>query len=146
MNAKLNPINSVKVTLGVSAIVLVIVTTGFHKNEPSATYTPPIYTAKQSPDVVAVQTAVITSKSTGKATVKLDDFVLQVSFDYEAHPDNYGVQGSEFTAVDITQLSVDDIHDINGNAYRDFTNFNDIVQIKELVRGHLERNQMVEVA
>lgn len=146
MNAKLNPINSVKVTLGVSAIVLGVVTTGFYKNESSATYTPPIYTAKQSPDVVAVQTAVITSKSTGKATVKLDDFVLQVSFDYEAHPDNYGVPGSEFTAVDITQLSVDDIHDINGNAYRDFTNFNDIVQIKELVRGHLERNQMVEVA
>ncbi len=38
--------------------------------------------------------------------LKLDSFRLNVSFDFEAHPDSYGVPGSEFTAVDITQLTV----------------------------------------
>ncbi|WP_435722163.1 hypothetical protein [Acinetobacter baumannii] len=37
--------------------------------------------------------------------LKLDSFRLNVSFDFEAHPDSYGVPGSEFTAVDITQLT-----------------------------------------
>lgn len=144
MNAKLNPINSAKLTLGVTAVTLSVLAMSF---KPFATteYTP---TTKSSPAdqyVVGVQSIEITSKSTGIAVIKLDDFRVQVSFDYSAHKDSYGVPGSEFTAVDINQLTIENTTDINGKQYRDFTVYNDVVQIKELIRGYIEKNQLVEV-
>ncbi|VCX11408.1 hypothetical protein BANRA_00014 [Acinetobacter baumannii] len=82
-------------------------------------------------------TAKITGKDSGVAVIKLDSFRLNVSFDFEAYPDSYGVPGSEFTAVDITQLTVNEITDINGN---DFTEFEDIRNINGLLKGFIERN------
>lgn len=80
-------------------------------------------------------TAKITGKHSGVAVIKLDSFRLNVSFDFEAHPDSYGVPGSEFTTVDITQLTVNEITDINGKSYNDFTEFEDIRNINSLLKA-----------
>lgn len=102
------------------------------------------FTPKVQPSTYSVLTAKITSKRSGVAVVKLDCFRLNVSFDFEAHPDSYGVPGSEFTAVDITQLTVNEITDINGKSYNDFTEFEDIRNINATLKGFIERNKLVE--
>lgn len=80
----------------------------------------------------------------GVAVIKLDEFRIQVSFDFEAHPDSYGVPGSDFTAVEITNLAVDQITDANGNPYNDFTDYNDHRNINLLLSGFIEKNKLVE--
>ena len=99
---------------------------------------------KTQPSTYGVLTAKITGKHSGVAVIKLDSFRLNVSFDFEAHPDSYGVPGSEFTAVDITQLTVNEITDVNGKSYNDFTEFEDIRNINGLLKGFIERNKLVE--
>ncbi|SPL69319.1 hypothetical protein [Acinetobacter stercoris] len=143
MNVTLNPINSLRVTLGTSAIVLSALSLSYCKDQPVYSYTPSTL-SKQDPFVVGVQSLAIQSDTAGIAVIKLDDFRVQVSFEYKAHPDNYGVAGSEFTAVDITDLSIDGIKDTQGNEFRDFTDHNDVIQVKELIRGYIEKNQLVE--
>ncbi len=69
---------------------------------------PSLFTPKTQPSTYGVLTAKITGKHSGVAVIKLDSFRLNVSFDFEAHPDSYGVPGSEFTAVEITQLTVNE--------------------------------------
>lgn len=144
MNVKPNPINSAKVMLGVGVVTLSVLAMSF---KPFATteYTPSSKSSSADQYVVSVQSIEITSKTTGVAVIKLDDFRVQISFDYSAHKDNYGVPGSEFTAVDINQLTVENTTDINGKQYRDFTVYDDVVQIKELIRGYIEKNQLVEL-
>ncbi len=105
---------------------------------------PSLFTPKTQPSTYGVLTAKITGKHSGVAVIKLDSFRLNVSFDFEAHPDSYGVPGSEFTAVDITQLTVNEITDINGKSYNDFTEFEDIRIINGLLKGFIERNKLVE--
>ena len=105
---------------------------------------PTLFTPKTQPSTYGVLTAKITGKHTGVAVIKLDSFRLNVSFDFEAHLDSYGVPGSEFTAVDITQLTVNEITDINGKSYNDFTEFEDIRNINGLLKGFIERNKLVE--
>lgn len=105
---------------------------------------PTLFTPKTQPSTYGVLTAKITGKHSGVAVIKLDSFRLNVSFDFEAHPDSYGVPGSEFTAVDITQLTVNEITDINGKSYNDFTEFEDIRNINDLLKGFIERNKLVE--
>ncbi len=105
---------------------------------------PTLFTPKTQPSTYGVLTAKITGKHSGVAVIKLDSFRLSVSFDFEAHPDSYGVPGSEFTAVDITQLTVNEITDINGKSYNDFTEFEDIRNINGLLKGFIERNKLVE--
>lgn len=105
---------------------------------------PTLFTPKTQPSTYGVLTAKITGKHSGVAVIKLDSFRLNVSFDFEAHPDSYGVLGSEFTAVDITQLTVNEITDINGKSYNDFTEFEDIRNINDLLKGFIERNKLVE--
>ncbi|KCX50715.1 hypothetical protein J528_4285, partial [Acinetobacter baumannii 135867] len=58
---------------------------------------PTLFTPKTQPSTYSVLTAKITGKHSGVAVIKLDSFRLNVSFDFEAHPDSYGVPGSEFT-------------------------------------------------
>lgn len=144
MNAKLNPINSAKVMLGVGAVTLTVLAMSF---KPFATteYTTPTVQTSKSYDVVSVQSAEILDSSHGVAVVKMDDFILTVPFYFEAHLDNYGVPGSEFTAVTINEVGEIKIKDINGHEYRDFTVYDDVVQIKELIRGYIEKNQLVEL-
>lgn len=105
---------------------------------------PSLFTPKTQPSTYGVLTAKITGKHSGVAVIKLDSFRLNVSFDFEAHPDSYGVPGSEFTAVDITQLTVNEITDVNGKSYNDFTEFEDIRNINDLLKGFIERNKLVE--
>ncbi|EMD1463491.1 hypothetical protein ACIWZI_003891, partial [Acinetobacter baumannii] len=107
---------------------------------------PTLFTPKTQPSTYSVLTAKITGKHSGVAVIKLDSFRLNVSFDFEAHPDSYGVPGSEFTTVDITQLTVNEITDINGKSYNDFTEFEDIRNINSLLKGFIERNKLVEAA
>ena len=99
------------------------------------TKAPSLFTPKTQPSTYGVLTAKITGKHSGVAVIKLDSFRLNVSFDFEAHPDSYGVPGSEFTAVDITQLTVNEITDVNGKSYNDFTEFEDIRNINGLLKA-----------
>ncbi len=105
---------------------------------------PTLFTPKTQPSTYGVLTAKITGKHSGVAVIKLDSFRLNVSFDFEAHSDSYGVPGSEFTAVEITQLTVNEITDVNGKSYNDFTEFEDIRNINDLLKGFIERNKLVE--
>jgi hypothetical protein len=107
--------------------------------------TPSLFTPQTQPSYYGVQTAEITGKTSGIAVIKLDGFRVNVSFDFETHPDSYGVQGSEFTAVDVTQLTINEITDINGKSYSDFTDYNDHRNINALLKGFIERNKLVEV-
>ncbi|MDO7194649.1 hypothetical protein Q5M49_13285 [Acinetobacter nosocomialis] len=102
------------------------------------------FTPKTQPSTYGVLTAKITGKHSGVAVIKLDSFRLNVSFDFDAHPDSYGVPGSEFTAVEITQLTVNEITDVNGKSYNDFTEFEDIRNINALLKGFIERSKLVE--
>ncbi|MFX4701547.1 hypothetical protein ABTB08_20210, partial [Acinetobacter baumannii] len=52
---------------------------------------PSLFTPKTQPSTYGVLTAKITGKHSGVAVIKLDSFRLNVSFDFEAHPDSYGV-------------------------------------------------------
>ncbi|EPF6351350.1 hypothetical protein M1E69_003171 [Acinetobacter baumannii] len=105
---------------------------------------PTLFTPKTQPSSYGVQTAKITGKNSGIAVIKLDGFRVNVSFDFEAHPDSYGIPGSEFTAVDVTQLTINEITDVNGKSYNDFTDYNDHRNINALIKGFIERNKLVE--
>ena len=93
-----------------------------------------------------VQSLKLTSETTGVAVIKIDEYRLYVNFDFEAHPDSYGVPGSDFTAVDITNLEIEKVLDKNGNAFQDFTDDNDIRNINLLIATFIERNNLVGAA
>ncbi|ATO20648.1 hypothetical protein BS636_13670 [Acinetobacter sp. LoGeW2-3] len=140
MNVKPNPFNSAKVFLASSALTLAALAL---IAKPEATEYKPSYGNSQPSDY-GVQTLQVNGE-TGVAVVKLDGFRVQVSFDFEAHPDSYGVPGSDFTAVEITNLAVDKITDANGNPYNDFTDHNDHRNINLLLSTFIEKNNLVEV-
>lgn len=110
--------------------------------KPEATEYKPGYSNSQ-PSEYGVQTLKIDGE-TGVAVVKLDGFRVQVSFDFESYKDSYGVPGSDFTAVEITNLAVDKITDANGNPYNDFTDHNDHRNINLLLSTFIEKNNLVE--
>lgn len=145
MNVKANPFNSfafvsmAALAISGGSLVACQLQPAMQEHEHVSFFTP-----KTQPSTYGVLTAKITGKHSGVAVIKLDSFRVNVSFDFEAHPDSYGVPGSEFTAVDITQLSVNEITDINGKSYNDFTEFDDIRNINALLKGFIERNKLVE--
>ncbi|KQG01702.1 MAG: hypothetical protein E6657_06915 [Acinetobacter sp.] len=145
MNVKTNPFNLFAIG-SIAALALSGGTLVACQFQPPAeakdSYTS--FTPKIQPSTYGVLTAKITGEHSGVAVIKLDSFRLNVSFDFEAHPDSYGVPGSEFTAVDITQLTINEITDINGKSYNDFTEFEDIRNINGLLKGFIERNKLVE--
>ena len=98
-----------------------------------------------APAETGVQTLQLTSDNSGVAVIKLDEFRIQVSFDFEAHPDSYGVAASDFTTVEITNLAIDKITDVDGKSYSDFTDYNDHRNINLLLSGFIEKNKLVEV-
>lgn len=81
----------------------------------------------------------------GKAIIKLDNYTLSIDFSYLAHSDSYGVVGTEYTAIEITNIEVRTLIDENGNSTGDFTDYNDILNIKQLIVAHIEKNKLVEV-
>ncbi|WP_334069804.1 hypothetical protein [Acinetobacter colistiniresistens] len=93
--------------------------------------------------VLAVQ---VTSESTGNAVVNLDGFKVYTSFDFDSFQDSNGQLGGEFTAIEITNLSVDKVLTMYGDDYGDFTNKNDIRNMITVITAHIEKNKMVEGA
>lgn len=122
-------------TIAMTALVLIA--------KPSTTEYKSGYEHAQPSDY-GVQTLKIDGE-TGVAVVKLDGFRVQVSFDFESYKDSYGVPGSDFTAVEITNLAVDQITDANGNPYNDFTDYNDHRNINAMIAGHIMKHRLVEV-
>ncbi len=123
--------------LTTGAIALVI-------DQKTTEYKPPVNVPNVTPSEYGIQALKLTSDKSGIAVIKLDSFFVQVSFDLEAHKDNYGVPGSDFTAIEITNLAIDQIKDINGKEYRDFTDYNDHRNINQVIVNYIERNRMVE--
>lgn len=121
--------------------VSVIALTYDHK---ATEYKPPVAIPNVTPSTYTLDALKLTSENSGKAVVKLDSFLVLVSFDFESHPDSYGVPGSEFTAVDITNLAVEQITDVNGKDWNDFTDYNDHRNINQMIVSYIERNRLVE--
>lgn len=103
------------------------------------------YEVRIAPVETGVQSLQLTSDTSGVAVIKLDEYRIHVSFDFEAHPDSYGVPNSDFTAIDITNLAIDKITDVDGMSYSDFTDYNDHRNINLLLAGFIEKNKLVEV-
>lgn len=81
-------------------------------------------------------------KNSGEAVIKLDGFFIYTSFDFAAHEENYGVIGSEHEVIEITNLAIDRITSISGHEYNDFTTRDDVLNIKNLVANHIEKNHL----
>jgi len=142
MNVKPNPFSYMSI-----AFVACSVTVGAlaFTYQPQATeYTVRISTPNVAPTHFAIQSLSITGTTTGTAVIELDDMFVDVSFDFEAHKDSYGVPGSEFTAIEITNLSVEKIVSQAGDQFSDFTDADDHRNINALIAAYIERNQLVE--
>ncbi|MBK5647299.1 hypothetical protein [Acinetobacter bereziniae] len=153
MNTKPNSINPIVTHrvqpmgfLKVAAIsgLVTVGAIGLTYDQKATEYKPPITTPNVTPSTYSISALKLTSETSGKAVVKLDSFLVLVSFDFESHPDSYGVPGSEFTAVDITNLAVEQIKDVNGKEWNDFTDYNDHRNINQIIIGYIERNRLVE--
>ncbi|WP_173910774.1 hypothetical protein [Acinetobacter sp. Marseille-Q1618] len=151
MNAKLNsikpsvthrvPTSFLKVAAATSLFAFGAISLAFdHK---ATEYKPPL-ASEYIPSTYAVQTVEITSMSTGYAVIQLDDFTVKFPFSYEAHKDNYGVPGSDFTTVEIKELGEIKVFDDKGNPYRDFTDQLDHRNFNNLLIGFIEKNHLVE--
>ncbi|WOE32145.1 MULTISPECIES: hypothetical protein [unclassified Acinetobacter] len=103
----------------------------------------PDYSISQPTDY-GVQTLQVFPNNTGIAVIKVDEFRIQVSFNFDAHPDSYGPIGSDYTAIDITNLAIESITDINGKSYNDFTDHNDHRNINLLLSDFIEKNKLAE--
>lgn len=97
-----------------------------------------------TPSTYGIESLELTSPTTGKAVIKLDDLTVNVSFILELVPSTHGVYGSEYNEVYVKELFVDDIVNESGNEYRDFTNSNDHFNINQLIIAHLYKNKLVE--
>ncbi|MDO6644681.1 hypothetical protein [Acinetobacter guillouiae] len=136
------PMGFIKVA-AISGLVIVGVI-GLTYDQKAPEYKPPAAIPNISPSTYNIDALKLTSETSGKAVVKLDSFLVLVSFDFESHQDSYGVHGSEFTAVDITNLAVEKITDVNGKDWNDFTDYNDHRNINQMIVGYIERNRLVE--
>ncbi|MFW1764791.1 hypothetical protein ACG9X2_04895 [Acinetobacter bereziniae] len=117
---------------------------GLAYDQKTTEYKPPVAIPNVTPSTYTVDALKLTSGTSGKAVIKIDSFLVLVSFDFETHSDSYGVPGSEFTAVDITNLAVEQITDVNGKDWNDFTDYNDHRNINQVIVGYIERNRLVE--
>lgn len=117
---------------------------GLAYDQKATEYKPPVEAPNITPSTYTVDALKLTSESSGKAVIKLDSFLVLVSFDFDKHSDSYGVPGSEFTAVDITNLAIEKITDANGKDWNDFTDYNDHRNINQVIVNYIERNRMVE--
>lgn len=99
-----------------------------------------------APSTYDIESLKITDSNSGTAVIKLDDFLLTVPFSFEAHQDSYGVPGSDFLAVDVDGIGEIKITDQSGTSFRDFTNHNDIYNIRMLIATYIEKNKLAEGA
>ncbi|OTG78514.1 hypothetical protein B9T31_17545 [Acinetobacter sp. ANC 4558] len=133
---------TIVLTAAVTFSVLIAIPTSITALSHSTEYTP-TYSISQ-PESYGVQSVQITGKNSGTAIVNVDGFRIAVNFKFESHPDSYGVTGSEFTAIDITDLAIDSITDSKGKSYNDFTDYNDHRNINLLLATFIEKNNLVE--
>lgn len=94
------------------------------------------------PSEYGISAIKLDSPTSGQAVLKLDGFYVYTSFDFAAHEENYGVIGSEHEVVEINNLAIDRITSINGHEYNDFTTRDDVINIKNLVANHIEKNHL----
>ena len=139
MNKTLTPFNSLKVTLVAATVTIGALAFAY---KPEATNTQVLH--KSIPEVTTVAAMELTSETSGSAVIRLDNFTLDVSFDFEPFEDSYGVPGSEFTAVDVTSLDEVTVSDALGNPYNDFTNHIDHQNFNALIKGYIEKHRLVE--
>lgn len=141
MNTKLNPINSFTVAALTASVSIGVLAFTY---EPSSYQSLPSPVAQTTDSEYAIQALAMTSNTQGQATINLDGFKVQVSFEVEPFADSYGVPGTEFTTVEIIDLHDVKVFDANGNAYNDFTDHVDHRYFNLLIKGHIEKHQLVE--
>ena len=153
MNVKTHPINPVATRLQRKPFSLIVIAGLFSigglaliQESNVAESSAIAQTVNIAPAEFSIQSLSITGASTGTAVINLDDFILNVQFTFEAHPDSYGVPGSEYTAVEITSLDAINITTVSGDAFSDFTDANDHYSINQLITAYIEKNSLVEVA
>ena len=97
-----------------------------------------------TPSTYGLEFLELTSPTTGKAVIKLDDLTVNVSFILGSAANDYGVHGSEHTELFVRILYVDSIVNESGDEYTDFTTSNDHFNINQLIIAHLYKNKLVE--
>lgn len=140
MNKTLSPFNTIKISLGVAAVTIGVLSCGF-KTSPQAAQPVVANVAASEYQLLALR---MTGDNHGEAIIRLDGFRVTARFEVEAFPDSYGVPGSEFTAVDVTSLNEVTVSDALGNPYNDFTNHIDHQNFNALIKGYIEKHRLVE--
>lgn len=102
------------------------------------------YSAQIAPANFAVESIQL-SDNTGNAVIRLDEFNLYVSFEYESFEDSYGVPGSEYDTIQVNSLAIDRITDDAGQVYSDFTDYSDVINIKNLIVAEVLQRGLVGV-
>ena len=141
MNKTLSPFNTIKISLGVAAVTIGVLSCGF-KTAPQAAQ--PIV-ANVAPSEYQLLALRMTGDNHGEAIIRLDGFRVTTTFEVEAFEDNYGVPGSEFTAVDVTSLDDVQVFDATGKRYNDFTDHIDHRNMNALIKAHIEKHRLVTV-
>ncbi|WP_312586574.1 hypothetical protein [Acinetobacter sp.] len=142
MNTKLNPYNSFKVTLVAATLTVSALALAFHTN-PKVEQ--PV-SAQNTHSEYGIVSLKMLNDMRGEAVVNLDGFRLEItSFEVEAHLDDYGVPGSEFTNVEVVELGEIKVFDANGNPYNDFTDYQDHREINSMIAGYIMKHRLVEV-
>ncbi len=116
----------------------------FAYNPDATEYKPPVAIPAVTPSVYEVQTLKLDSDHSGTAVIKLDDYILKVGFDFDKYPADYGVRGSEYTEVEVSNLAINNVKSIYGAEFNDFTVDSDHRAINQLIAGYIMRNRLVE--
>lgn len=142
MNTKFNLFNFTTVTLVTACAIgggLALA------SKPESTFFQPNSLLTAAPSEYSISNVKLTSNSTGEALIKIDGFQVQVGFDFDAHPDSYGVIGSDFVSIEVLNLAIDKVTDANGREFNDFTNSDDHRNINQLIVAFVEKYQLVEI-
>lgn len=141
MNLKALSFNYMSIAVLVGSVTALAAGVATFANQPQLLV--PVFAPATTPTHFAVQSLKITGDNTGTAVIALNDFVLNVQFRFEAHNDDYGVTGHDFTAIEITNL--DEIKvTADGVEFRDFTTPDDHSNINLLIATYIEKNRLVE--
>ena len=135
MTAKLNHFNAFAISLVTASVTIGAM--AFNYN-PEFTSTHIQVPAQNSVAAMAIK------PDTGSAVIRFEGYTMDVSFQYIAVDDDYGVPGSEFKNAEIVQLNVDQVLDSKNNIARDFTDFNDHLHINQMLVAHMLKNQLLE--
>ncbi len=142
MNTKLTPHNSFKVTLFTAALTVSALAVAFH-TDLNVGQPAPAQNIQSEYGIISLK---MHDQSRGEAILNLDGFRLNISsFEVQAYPDSYGVPGSEFTAVEVTELGEINVFDANGNPYKDFTDHQDHREINSMITSYIMKHRLVEV-